>query len=93
MRIISTKDLLPSDQVLLEMLNYTCNYFSLYPNHSWIEFNIDISAVRNAEHKDGIPYSFGKLRTIKNSDLTKQKKSTIRKGREANENDLWEYAH
>lgn len=69
MRIISAKDLLPSDQVLLQMLDFARNYFSQYPNHSWIEFNIDSSIVRNAEHKDGLPYSFGGLRTIKDSDI------------------------
>lgn len=87
MRIISTTDKLPSDQVLLEMLDYTRNYFSLYPRHSWIEYNIDTSTVRNAEHKDGIPYDFGTLRTIKDSDLTEaqteietQTKSQNKKG-------------
>lgn len=69
MRIISTTDKLPSDNILLQMLSDTKSYFSQYPNHSWIEFNIDTSTVRNAEHKDGIPYSFGSLRTIKESDL------------------------
>ena len=69
MRIISSHDKLPSDTVLLEMLEYARNYFTLYPNHSWIEFNIDTSSIRNAEHKQGIPYSFGSLRTIKNNDI------------------------
>lgn len=69
MRIISTKDLLPSDQVLLQMLSDARNYFSQYPNHSWIEFSIDTSTVRNAEHKDGISYQFGSLRTIKDNDI------------------------
>ena len=64
-RIISTKDLLPSDETLLRMLNEAKQYFSKYPNHSWIEFDIDKSIVRNAEHKNGIYYDFGKLRTIK----------------------------
>lgn len=76
MRIISTKDLLPSDQVLLEMLNYARNYFSLYPNHSWIEFNIDTSSIRNAENKEGIPYDFGVLRTIKDNDIQNIKTRT-----------------
>lgn len=65
MRIISSKDKLPSDEVLLQMLQDTRNYFSIYPNHSWIEFNIDTSIVRNAEHKDGISYDYGELRKIK----------------------------
>ena len=69
MRIISSKDKLPSDQVLLEMLSDARQYFSLYPNHSWIEFNISTSTVRNAENPKGLPYSFGSLRTIKDSDL------------------------
>ena len=69
MRIISTKDLLPNDIILLQMLEQTRQYFSKYPQHSWIEFNIDTSSIRNAEYKDGISYNFGELRTIKDSDL------------------------
>lgn len=72
MRIISSNDKLPSDSILLQMLQDARNYFSDYPNHSWIEFNIDTSAVRNAEYKDGIPYNFGTLRRIKDEDLTNQ---------------------
>lgn len=69
MRIISYKDKLPSDKKLLEMLDFTRKYFSDYPQHSWIEFNIDTSSLRSSEHKDGILYDFGKLRTIKDSEL------------------------
>ena len=65
MRIISLKDLLPQDSTLLQMLDDARNYFSLYPQHSWIEFSIDTSTVRNTEHKNGIPYNYGALRTIK----------------------------
>ena len=74
MRIISSTDKLPSDQVLLEMLDYARNYFSKYPNHSWCEYNIDTSTFRNAEHKDGILYSFGELRRIKDGDLPQETK-------------------
>lgn len=81
MRIKSKTDKLPSDQILLQMLEEAKQYFSNYPNHSWIEFNIDTSTVRNAEHKDGIAYNFGKLRKIKDSDLTDNTKT--RKGRKA----------
>lgn len=70
MRIISSKDLLPSDQISLQMLSDARQYFSDYPNHSWIEFNIDTSTVHNAEHKDGILYNYGELRKIKDSDLS-----------------------
>lgn len=69
MRIISSTDKLPSDQVLLEMLSYARDYFSQYPNHSWIEFNISTSTIRNAENKQGTPYNYGELRKIKESDL------------------------
>jgi very-short-patch-repair endonuclease len=69
MRIISTTDKLPSDIILLQMLSDAKSYFSQYPNHSWIEFDIDAFTVRNAEYKQGVPYQFGDLRTIKNVDL------------------------
>ena len=64
MRIISTNDLLPSDQILLQMLETARQYFTQFPSHSWIEFNIDTSSVRNAEHKDGVFFDFGELRKI-----------------------------
>lgn len=64
MRIISSNDKFPSDRILLQMLDDTRQYFSQYPNHSWIEFNIDTFTIRNAEHKQGIPYDYGVLRKI-----------------------------
>ena len=64
MKIISSNDKLPSDDVLLKMLSDTRQYFIDHPNHSWIEFNIDNSIVRNAENKNGISYDFGDLRKI-----------------------------
>lgn len=70
MHIISKNDRIPSDQILLQMLQDARQYFLDFPNHSWIEFNIDTSSVRNAENKNGIPYHYGKLRTIKNETTT-----------------------
>lgn len=67
MRIVSTKDFLPSDVMLLQMLSQAKEYFSNYPNHSWIEYNIDTSTVRNAEKKDGVFFDYGELRRIKAS--------------------------
>lgn len=64
MKIISSTDKLPSDNVLLKILSDARQYFIDYPNHSWIEFNIDNSTVRNAENKNGISYDFGDLRKI-----------------------------
>lgn len=65
MRIISTTDKLPSDKILLQMLEHTKEYFSNYPEHSWIEFNIDTSSIRNAEQKEGVFFDYGELRCIK----------------------------
>lgn len=64
--IVNNTKKLPSDTVLLQMLQDARTYFSNYPNHSWYEFNIDTSFVYNAENKNGIPYDYGELRTIKN---------------------------
>lgn len=64
MKIISSTDKLPSDDVLLKMLSDARQYFVDYPNHSWIEFDIDNSTVCNAENKNGISYDFGDLRKI-----------------------------
>lgn len=70
MRIITSKDAIPSDEILLQMLSEAKQYFFKYPNHSWIKYDIDKSIVCNAEHKNGISYNYGKLRKIKDSDLT-----------------------
>lgn len=79
-RIKTNLDKLPSDPTLLQMLQDARNYFSEYPNHSWIEFNLDTSTVRNAEHKGGIPYDFGSLRTIKDKDIQNIENQTNKKG-------------
>lgn len=67
MEIISEYDYLPSDDILLQMLEYTRKYFSDYPQHSWIRFNIDSSTVRNAEQKKGVFFDYGALRRINKS--------------------------
>ena len=64
MRIISTTDLLPKDETLLQMLTQAKEYFSTYPQHSWYEYNIDTSTVRNAEQKEGVFFDYGELRRI-----------------------------
>ena len=70
MTIISSRDLLPSDPTLLQMLDEAKQYFNDYPEHSWIEYNIDTSTVRNAEHKYGVFFDFGELRKIHKSDTS-----------------------
>ena len=47
------------------MLEKSKQYFSDYPNHSWIEFDIDNSCIRNAEEKSEIHFDYGELRNIK----------------------------
>ena len=79
-KIISLDDKLPSDDILLQMLSDARTYFSQYPNHSWIEFNISTSTVRNAENLNGIPYDFGALRTIKDNDIPDIEQQTNKKG-------------
>ena len=66
MRIISTKDLLPSDDILLQMLSIARNYFNT-TSHTWINFDIDNSIMINAENKDtnGVFFDYGELRRIK----------------------------
>ena len=68
-RIISKTDKLPSDEILLQMLSDAKQYFSDFPQHTWMNFDIDNGIYRNAEHKDGSPYFYGQLRRIKASDL------------------------
>ena len=71
-RIISRKDYLPSDAVLLQMLQYARDFFVSNPERSWINFDIDNSCIYNAYHKEsnsGLPYDFGPLRKIKKSDI------------------------
>jgi hypothetical protein len=68
-RIISSKDNYPSDQILLQMLEDAKQYFSDYPNHSWMNFDIDNGIIRNAENKEGKPYDYGQLRKIKKTNM------------------------
>lgn len=64
-RIISLNDKLPSDEVLLEMLNYAKEYINT--GHSWIKFDIDNSKVICSQYEKD--YDFGVLRKIKEEDL------------------------
>lgn len=74
MHIISYKDLLPSDEILLQMLADTKQYFINYPNHSWVEYYIDEGVMKNAENKNGISYDYGELRKIKKDIINKKNK-------------------
>lgn len=67
MRIISPHDKLPSDDILLQMLSDAKQYFKDYPEHSWINFDIDNNTVKNAEYERS--YFYGNLRKITKNDL------------------------
>lgn len=62
--ITSSNDYLPSDDVLIRMLEEAKEYFNSTV-HTWVEYDIDKSIMRNAVNKDGIHYDFGVLRKIK----------------------------
>ena len=59
-RIVSKKDKLPSDTVLIEMVSYSKEYLS--KGHSWITFNIDENKLICKEFQKH--YDFGPLRNI-----------------------------
>jgi len=67
-RIISTQDLIPSDQKLLEILTYARIY--LNQNHHYIKFDIDNSKIINSQGE--FPYDYGELRKIKSTDIQEQ---------------------
>ena len=67
-RFISEQRKIPSDAVLLDMLEQTKQYFADHPEHSWREWHIDDGIYRDAEHKEGEPYDYGELNTIKKTD-------------------------
>ena len=63
-RIISPTDMLPLDNILLQMLNDALEYFNL-TNHTWRNYYIEEGVFKDAEHKNGECYAFGELRKIK----------------------------
>lgn len=58
MTIISSKDFLPKDAVLLSMLNQTVSFFN-ETGHHWITFDLDTSCFKNVTGT--YPYDFGEL--------------------------------
>ena len=79
-RIISRKDYLPSDEILLSMLQYARDFFTQNPDRSWISFDIDNSCIYNAHYKEsssGLPYDYGKLRKIKKEHLSSRPSQTL----------------
>jgi hypothetical protein len=67
-RIISTNDYLPSDEILLHMYDIALEY--LNSGHSWIKFDIDNDKIINSQFE--CDYDYGVLRKIKEEDLEKE---------------------
>jgi very-short-patch-repair endonuclease/DNA-directed RNA polymerase subunit N (RpoN/RPB10) len=67
-RIVSLKDLLPSDEMIIQMYKVALTHFK--KENSWIEFNIDEGIIRSSIFEQ--VYNFGKLRIIKEQDLQKK---------------------
>ena len=61
--IISSTDRLPSDKILLQMLSNAKEYFNT-TSHTWVEYNIDTSIMRNADNMNGVFFSYSNLRRI-----------------------------
>jgi len=61
-RIISTKDLLPNDEVILNLINNYKQYL-LNQNHTWVEIDIDNLEIRSS--KTILKFDFSELRKIK----------------------------
>jgi len=64
-RIISRRDLVPSDSKLLEIISYAKTY--LNQNHHYIKFDIDNAKIINSQGE--FYYDFGELRKIKPIDI------------------------
>ena len=64
-RIISTKDLIPSDRKLLQILSYARTY--LNQNNHYIKFDIDNLKIINSQGQ--FDYDYGELRKIKPTDI------------------------
>lgn len=67
-RIISSKDLLPSDEKIIEMIDYAKEYLST--GHNWIKFDIDNQLIKCSQFEES--YDYGKLRRITKKDLELQ---------------------
>ena len=67
-RIISTKDLLPLDEIILEMIDYAKEY--LTSGHSWIKFDVDNEKIITSQFN--INCDYGELRKITKNALELQ---------------------
>jgi very-short-patch-repair endonuclease len=73
-RIISRKDHIPSDEIILDIINRAKDY--LKSSHSWFEIDIDNSYIRCSEYTK--KHNFGKVRSLSNKDFSKYLKEEKR---------------
>jgi spore coat protein CotF len=71
MKIISSLDKLPTDEILVNMLEISKSYFNS-TNHTWIEWYIDENKYRNAENRNGSFFDYGITRRIYKKDITEE---------------------
>jgi len=58
-RVISTKDYMPEDNIMINLINLVKEYFN--KNHSWFEINIDEGKLKCSQYEE--EYDFGELRS------------------------------
>ena len=76
MRIISHDDKIPSDEVLLTMLNDAKEYLS-QESTTRICFNINDGTLFTEYNVDASPYDYGKLRRISEKDITQKEVNNV----------------
>jgi len=64
-RLVSIKDYIPSDDIILKMIEEAKDY--LEAGHSWIKFDVDSSKVITSQYEKD--YEFGKLHRVSKNDL------------------------
>lgn len=62
-RIISRKDKIPDDSIMLRMYSDAINYFA--SGHTWRYYDIDNNIYRDSQHVNGEHYDYGILRDTK----------------------------
>lgn len=64
-RLISKSDRIPSDEILLHILEMSKEYFNS-TSHTWFEWYFDENKFCNADNMQGSYFDFGELRNVRN---------------------------
>lgn len=65
-RIISRKDNLPNNEMLLKMISFSKNYFNT--GHSWIVFDIDYKNVKSSQFD--MNYEYGQIKRLRTDNVS-----------------------